>query len=84
MTRDEILDLAKQLINGDRNADYGEASKNFDDIAQIWGAVLNRPVTRKEVALCMVGVKMARLAKSPDHDDSWVDLCGYAALGGEF
>ena len=84
MTRDEILDLAKQLINVDRNDDYGEASKNFDDIAQIWGVVLNRPVTRKEVALCMAGVKMARLAKSPDHDDSWVDLCGYGALGGEF
>jgi len=26
---------------------------------------------------------MARLFKSPNHRDSWVDLIGYAALGGE-
>ena len=31
----------------------------------------------------MIGVKLARLAETLDHDDSWVDIIGYAALGGE-
>jgi hypothetical protein len=21
--------------------------------------------------------------RTPDHEDSWIDICGYAALGGE-
>ena len=83
MTRDEILDTAKDMINGDRAKDYGDATANFERIAAIWSVVLNRTITRKEVALCMAGLKIARLARSPDHDDSWVDLAGYAALGGE-
>jgi len=31
----------------------------------------------------MAWVKMARLAKNPNHQDSWVDIAGYAGLGGE-
>ena len=31
----------------------------------------------------MIGVKLARLAESIGHDDSWIDIIGYAALGGE-
>jgi len=23
------------------------------------------------------------LIETPDHEDSWIDICGYAALGGE-
>lgn len=83
MKRDEILETAKELINGDRAKDYGDATENFDRIAALWSVILNTPVTRKEVALCMAGVKMARLVKSPDHEDSWVDLVAYGALGGE-
>jgi hypothetical protein len=36
-----------------------------------------------EVILCMIAVKMSRLIKTPEHEDSWVDIAGYAALGGE-
>jgi len=31
----------------------------------------------------MIWVKMARLAKTPSHQDSWIDIAGYAGLGGE-
>jgi hypothetical protein len=31
----------------------------------------------------MALVKIGRLTNSPSHEDSWTDLCGYAALGGE-
>ena len=33
--------------------------------------------------LAMVAVKMSRLINTPDHEDSWVDICGYGALGAE-
>ena len=31
----------------------------------------------------MIGLKLARLAEDMHKDDSWVDIIGYAALGGE-
>jgi hypothetical protein len=31
----------------------------------------------------MIAVKMSRLCQSLDHADSWVDIAGYAAIGGE-
>lgn len=82
MTRAEILREAENLINGDRASDYGDAKKNFNDIAGLWSVFLEQPINRQQVAVCMVLVKAARLMKS-NKDDHWVDICGYTALGGE-
>ena len=35
-------------------------------------------ITAEDVALLMMQVKIARLAKSPDHKDSILDVAGYA------
>lgn len=87
MTRDEFLQAAGDIINGQRALDYGPADENHDRIAAIWSVVFGQHVTRQEVVLAMIGVKMARLANplQPDmkHEDTWVDICGYGALGGE-
>lgn len=73
-----ILQKAHSLIYADRQADYGPALKNFEDIADQWSVTLGIPVTADQVAICMIQVKLARLMKSPDHIDSWVDVAGYA------
>ena len=31
----------------------------------------------------MIGVKLARLIETPDHQDSYVDMAGYAATGSQ-
>jgi hypothetical protein len=82
MKRDEILKEAENLINGDRAKDYGDAYTNHKRIADIWSVILGKEVTVKEVILCMVGMKLARLTHD-SKNDSWIDVCGYAALGGE-
>ena len=82
MKRDEILKKAESLINGDRDRDYGDAHKNFQDVAKLWSVILETEVTEKQLVLCMLMVKATRLMKT-DHEDSWVDICGYGALGGE-
>ena len=82
MNRAEILSKAESLINGPRAHEYGDAKKNFEDIARLWSVVLDTEVTPQQMALCMIMVKAARLMKT-DHEDSWVDIAGYAALGGE-
>ena len=75
-----LLEEAQNIIEGQRKNDYGSAQESFGRIATIWSAILGVPVSPKQVALCMVGMKCARLAATIDHRDSWVDVIGYAAL----
>jgi hypothetical protein len=83
MNRKEILNKAESLVNGPRAKEYGDAHENHARIAQMWSVLLDKPVTIQQVYQCMVAVKLARLVVTPDHEDSWVDICGYGALGGE-
>ena len=83
MKRDQILDKAKILISGERAKDYGDAYLNHKRIAELWSPILNKDITVEQVYACMIAVKLSRLIETPDHEDSWIDICGYAALGGE-
>jgi len=82
MNRTELLENVTVALS-DRGSAYGDASDNFQRIADMWSVIFGRRVTMKQVALCMSAVKMARLIETPDHADSWIDLAGYAALGVE-
>lgn len=84
----QIAQHAIDLFTGDRNADYGDATDNFQDIADLWSVVL-RPIlqpgtaiTAEQAAIMQGLIKVARLNNSPNHDDSWVDATAYLALGG--
>ena len=59
------------------------ARESFENIAALWAPILGREVSAVEVALCMIQLKVARALNGPEKRDSWVDMCGYAALGGE-
>ena len=82
-TRKDFLNKAEELINGPRAKEYGPAKFNHERIATIWSVVLGRCITPEQVVACMIGLKLARLAEDSTKDDSWVDIIGYAALGGE-
>lgn len=82
--RDVILQTAAELISGDREDTYGSAIKDFTRTGKMWAAILGlTEVTAEEVALCMTALKIGRLCHTPDHQDSWIDACGYLALGGD-
>jgi hypothetical protein len=82
--REDILATAAKLICGDRQDAYGDARTDFTRTGKMWAAVLGLDkITPEQVALCMALVKVGRLCETPGHQDSWVDICGYAALGGE-
>jgi len=83
MKREQILDKAKVLISGERAKDYGDAYLNHKRIANLWSPILDKDITVEQVYACMIAVKLSRLIETPDHEDSWIDICGYAALGGE-
>ena len=79
-----LLREAEKTITGDRQSDYGDKRQNFAQIAMIWQGILapklipGQFITPEDTALLMMGVKMARLSKSPDHVDSQLDIAGYA------
>ena len=86
----EYLETAIKLICGPRAKDYGDAKDNFDRIATGWNVIVqdafttHNKITAKHVALMMDWVKTCRLLETIDHKDSWIDKCGYSALGAEF
>ena len=83
MNRHDILTEADRLTAKDRNKAYGPPLLNHQRIAAIWSVVLGIKVTPAQVALCMAGVKIARLAQTPDHLDSFIDGAAYMAIAGE-
>ena len=83
MNKNDILDKAKSIINGERQGTYGNAEDSFSVIAQMWTAYLGRDLTSVDVANMMILMKVARNSSGVYKDDNWIDICGYAALGGE-
>lgn len=75
----EIVEEAKRVLD-DRRATYGDPAASMATVAARWSVTLGRPVTPAEVMLCMIDLKLARLAYDPRHHDSIVDVIGYAAL----
>ena len=67
-------------IVAERGTQYGDAAGNMAAIAARWSATLGREITPAQVVLCLLDLKLARLAHDPTHEDSAVDVCGYAAL----
>ena len=81
----DVLERAEQVVLVDRQKEYNQASKTemHSRIAEAWSATLGRMVTPHEVALCMVQLKVIRAACQPGHEDSYVDMVGYATIAAE-
>ena len=63
-----------------RSKTYGEPGIAMAAIAVRWSITLGQQVTPAQVVLCMMDLKLTRLSRDPTHQDSMVDLIGYAAL----
>ena len=67
-------------VIAERSTQYGDVASNMAAIAARWSATLGHEITPAQVVLCLLDLKLARLAHDPTHEDSAVDVCGYAAL----
>jgi hypothetical protein len=81
---DSVLLEAQEVIHGARSRDYGAALDNHTATADMLSAYLRRKygiavsLTAEDVCLFNIMQKVARLANTPDHRDSLVDIAGYA------
>lgn len=79
--RAKILQDAEKLVNGDRNAQYGDPSQDFQRTAELWSTFLGIKIEPWQVAPMMALLKLSRISWNPRKEDSWTDLAGYAACG---
>ena len=83
MDKTEILKRASDIVNGERQTMYGKPESNLGFIAALWTVYLDHLVTSEDVALMMALFKIARCKTGVGTEDSFVDACGYLAIGGE-
>lgn len=83
MTRKEILDHAEKCVCRNREQEYGSPEENFRCIANLWGAYKGVEFSPLDVSMMMALLKIARIKTGTATNDSFVDLAGYAACGGE-
>ena len=90
VTRAALLDMAKAIVGGERENQYGSPEDSFRAIAHYWTVYLQqvghmpeqRALTAEDTAIMMILLKVARQA-GRGKLDNWIDIAGYAACGGE-
>jgi hypothetical protein len=79
MTVPELLERAASVVAG-RRGEYGDPTDLFEHVALRWSQVLGIKVTPAQVIICLIDLKVARVAHNPRHLDSITDVAGYAAV----
>lgn len=74
-----ILAEADDIINGDRNSAYGDATPAFTEYAKGASVIFGVEVNAKQVALFMTWIKVCREVHKPKRDNR-VDAAGYIGL----
>jgi hypothetical protein len=78
----DLLRSALAATTGPRRDDYGRPRDNLGRTARLMDAYLDgidRPLEIGDVAALMILLKVARLRTSPGHEDSLMDIAGYAS-----
>jgi Domain of unknown function (DUF6378) len=79
MNAEQLLEHAAGLITR-RRREYGEPVDLFEQVAKRWSLTLDTQISPAQVVLCLIDLKLARLAHDPKHLDGQVDIAGYAAV----
>lgn len=87
--RIDLLDQAKAVVTGARPEVYGLPEHDLQATAEAWSVYLRRrmqvmkatvpTLQAEDVCVMMILMKSMRLASSPDHQDSKLDIAGYSA-----
>lgn len=82
--RGRVLLHAHDIINGQRQQQYGNPEDSFSEIAVLWnwwlGIRLNAPLTAQDVAMMMCLMKLAREKNGAGKTDNIADACGYMGI----
>lgn len=71
-----MTEEARNIVDGQRQEDYGSINDSFCRIAGLWSAYTGIGLDKYDVAKMMILLKVSR-AKLGNHRDSYVDIVGY-------
>lgn len=74
-----ILQTAETILNGDRQADYSDPVKNFENIAKLASIITGKELTPEECCVVLMCVKLIREGFK-HKEDNLVDLAAYAEI----
>ena len=78
-----ILSEAEEIVNGNRQSDYGEAANNFHRIANVVNSMYPQlNINAQQCCAVLMAVKLIREGFRHKRDNL-VDLCGYAHIMNE-
>lgn len=76
LNKDPLIQAYK-LTTGERQNSYGPPDQDFARTAKIWSAILGIEVEARQVAMCMIGLKLSRATWSKKTDNP-IDIAGYS------
>jgi hypothetical protein len=79
MNAEQLLEHAADIV-ARRRREYGEPVDLFEQVAKRWSLTVGTKLSPAQVVLCLIDLKLTRLARDPKHLDSQVDVAGYAAV----
>lgn len=79
MSATELLKEAEAIFT-QRGNQYGDIRSSFNRAAAITTWLTKSETEDWEVAMQMLGVKLARIAQDPAHRDSYVDAINYLCI----
>lgn len=82
-TAGDILYKAIDIVSGDRSRTHGDIASNMKIISDLWSVYLDKSITPQDVSMMMILLKVARLKTGTPITDHFVDIAGYAGIGGQ-
>ena len=79
MNGEAMLRHAATVV-AERSRAYGAPAGSMELLAKRWSITLGRTVTPAQAVMCLIDLKLTRLAHDPHHQDSILDIAGYAAV----
>lgn len=79
MSAEAMLRHAATVV-AERSRAYGAPAGSMELLAKRWSITLGRTVTPAQAVMCLIDLKLTRLAHDPHHQDSILDIAGYAAV----
>ena len=79
MSGESMLRHAATVV-AERSRASGAPAGSMELLAKRWSITLGRTVTPAQAVMCLIDLKLTRLAHDPHHQDSILDIAGYAAV----
>jgi len=81
-TKEKIINKAFKTV-GERNDHYGTPLENFERIAELWSCHIDKKISVYDVGVMLILLKIARSKHDKLHEDTWIDIAGYAGATAE-